>query len=50
MVAVELFLVLNGQRLRADDGSCVLTMLSVAAGTLDQAPFAAWIREHLAAS
>jgi death on curing protein len=29
-VAVELFLVLNGRRLAADDADCVLTMLAVA--------------------
>ena len=31
-VAVELFLVLNGHELQAEDGDCVLTMLNVAAG------------------
>lgn len=45
-VAVELFLALNGVELVADDGDCVLTMLSVADGSVDEAGFAAWIREH----
>lgn len=45
-VAVELFLLLNGHELVADDAQCVLTMLDVAAGTLDEAAFAAWLREH----
>lgn len=45
-VAVELFLDLNGYELTADDPSCVLTMLAVAAGTLDEPVFAAWLREH----
>lgn len=45
-VAVELFLQLNGFRLAADDGDCVLTMLAVAAGDLDEAAFGAWIRAH----
>jgi death on curing protein len=46
-VAVELFLVLNGERLHAGDVDCVMTMLAVAAGELDEAGFAAWLREHL---
>lgn len=46
-VATELFLVLNGACLVADDADCVLTMLAVAAGTLDEPAFAAWIRQHL---
>jgi death-on-curing protein len=45
-VAVELFLALNGHELVADDASCVLTMLAVAAGTLDEPAFAAWLRTH----
>lgn len=45
-VAVELFLDLSGYELTADDPSCVLTMLAVAAGTLDEPAFAAWLREH----
>lgn len=43
-VAVELFLELNGFELEADDAACVMTMLAVAAGELDEAAFAAWIR------
>ncbi len=46
-VAVELFLLLNGEELVADDGDCVLTMLAVASGALDEAGFAAWLRAHL---
>lgn len=45
-VAVELLLLLNGVELTADDGACVLTMLAVADGSLDEAGFAAWLREH----
>ena len=48
-VAVELFLRLNEQDLAAHDSDCVLTMLSVAAGTLDEAAFAAWLRGHIQA-
>ncbi|MGC8507239.1 MAG: type II toxin-antitoxin system death-on-curing family toxin [Thiomonas sp.] len=46
-VATELFLVLNGFELTADDAACVLTMLSVAAGDMSEDAFAAWIRAHL---
>ena len=45
-VAVELFLVLNGFELRASDADCVLTMLSLAAGDLDEAAFADWLRRN----
>ena len=46
-VAVELFLELNGASLVADDASCVLTMLALALGTLDEAVFASWVRTHM---
>ncbi len=46
-VAVELFLMLNGHDLVADDVDCVLTMLAVASGTLDEAAFATWLRTHI---
>ena len=46
-VALELFLELNGHELVADDVSCVLTMLAVAAGEIDEAALATWIRQHL---
>lgn len=45
-VAVELFLRLNGYLLKADDVTCVLTMLAVAAGEMDEATFAAWLRQN----
>jgi death-on-curing protein len=45
-VAVELFLDLNGVSLQAEDADCVLTMLSVAAGSLSEAAFADWLRAH----
>ena len=47
-VAVELFLMLNGWDLQADDGECVLTMLALAAGELSESELAAWIRGHSA--
>ena len=45
-VAVELFLWLNGQHLVADDASCVLTTLALAAGDLSEDAFADWLRAH----
>jgi death-on-curing protein len=46
-VAAELFLMLNGHELAADDAACVLTMLAVASGDMSEDAFAAWIRAHL---
>lgn len=45
-VSVELFLRLNGYQLVADDAACVLTMLAVAVGEMDEAIFADWLRRH----
>ena len=47
-VAVELFLALNGWALDAGDADCVMTMLALAAGEIDEPTFAAWLREHVA--
>lgn len=47
-LAVGLFLALNGHRLAASQAEATLTMLAVAAGELDEAAFAGWIRAHLA--
>lgn len=43
-VAVELFLVLNGVELTADDGSATLTTLAV--GDIDEPTLAPWLREQ----
>lgn len=48
-VAVELFLALNGHDLLASDADCVITMLKLAAGDIEEAVFAQWIREHIQA-
>lgn len=45
-VAVELFLVLNGHELTASDADCVLTLLAVAAGDMEETDFAHWIRSN----
>lgn len=47
-VAVELCLILNGSELIANDVECTLTMLALAAGDLDEAAFAEWLRRHVA--
>lgn len=46
-VAVETFLLLNGHELNATDAECVLTMLAVASGDMDEAAFADWLRAHI---
>ncbi|WP_220636486.1 type II toxin-antitoxin system death-on-curing family toxin [Georgfuchsia toluolica] len=43
-LAVGLFLRVNGYRLNASQAEATLTMLSLAAGELEEATFAAWIR------
>jgi death-on-curing protein len=45
-LAVGLFLAMNGRRLDATQAEATLTMLAVAAGTLDEAAFAEWLRTH----
>lgn len=47
-VCTELFLEMNGYRLDAADADCVLTMLAVAAGDMDEPGFAAWLRVNTA--
>jgi death-on-curing protein len=47
-VAMELFLALNGFELTASDASATLTLLSVAAGDIDEPTLAQWLREHTA--
>lgn len=45
-LAVGLFLALNGYRLTAPQADATLTMLAVAAGQMDEAAFARWLRQH----
>ncbi len=49
-LAMGLFLAINGKRLRADQVDAIHTILNLAAGALDEAALAAWIRKHLTAS
>ncbi len=45
-LAVGLFLAINGHRLVASQSEATLTMLAVAAGSLDETAFADWLRAH----
>jgi death-on-curing protein len=47
LVALELFLALNGFELLADDRQCVMIMLSVASGAFLEGELAEWIRHHI---
>jgi death-on-curing protein len=47
-LAVGLFLRLNGHRLNASPAAATVAMMDVAAGTLNEAGFADWIRHHSA--
>lgn len=47
-LAVGLFLALNGYRLGAAQADATLTMLALAAGEIDEAEFARWIRANSA--
>jgi death on curing protein len=47
-LAVGLFLALNGHRLTASQPDATLTMMSLAAGEIDEAGFARWIRANSA--
>lgn len=45
-LAVGLFLALNGHRLNASQADATLTVLSIAAGEMDEPAFARWIRAN----
>ncbi len=47
LIATELFLALNGFDLVVGDVECVVTILALAAGELDEAEFAGWLRAHI---
>ena len=46
-LAVGLFLMLNGLRLKATQAEATLTMLDVANGAMSEAIFGQWIRSHI---
>jgi len=45
LVALELFLMLNGWALRADDVACVRTFKAFESGMISDKVFAEWVRE-----
>ena len=49
LVALELFLALNGYNLGASDADAVLAVLAMAAGTISDDDFIAWVRRHAVA-
>ncbi len=46
-LSIGLFLAANGFRLAATQVDATLTMMAVAAGTMDEAALAQWIRQHI---
>lgn len=46
LIALELFLALNGYELTADDMQCVLVILSVASSAFSEDDLADWIRKN----
>ncbi|MGI9025109.1 MAG: type II toxin-antitoxin system death-on-curing family toxin [Burkholderiaceae bacterium] len=46
-VAMALFLELNAMTLSADDAECVVVMLGVADGSIDEHRLAEWLRTHV---
>ena len=48
LLAVGLFLALNGYRLNAAQADATLTVMSLAAGEIDETEFARWIRANSA--
>ena len=46
-LAVGLFLAMNGYRLQASQADATLTVMDVAAGVMNEATFAQWIRDHI---
>ena len=49
-VACETFIQLNGAELNADDLTLYPLYIGLAEGSLDEAGFAAWLRDHIAAA
>ena len=46
-LAVGMFLAVNGYRLHATQADATLTVMDLASGTMDEATFAQWIRDHI---
>ena len=45
-VAAEVFLELNGMTVTANDEACVLTMVRLAAGEMEESAYAEWLRAN----
>jgi death on curing protein len=45
-VAIELFLALNDYEFNATDEGCILTILALAAGEMEEAQLAVWVRAN----
>ena len=48
LVAMELFLLLNGHELSVGDAQCLETILALADGSLAEDALAEWLRAHIA--
>jgi death-on-curing protein len=48
LIAVDLFLRLNGSRLTASNAEAVIEILALAAGERDDNAFTQWVRDHAA--
>jgi death-on-curing protein len=46
-LAVGMFLAVNGFRRQASQADATLTVMAVAAGVMDEATFAQWLRDHI---
>lgn len=47
LIALETFLLLNGFQLTASDADCVVNILRLAAGEVEESDLAAWIRRSI---
>ena len=48
LIAVDLFLRLNGSRLTASNAEAVIEVLALAAGEREETAFITWVRDHAA--
>jgi death-on-curing protein len=46
-LATGVFLAINGYRLTASQADATIAMVGLAAGDIDEAGFAAWLRQHI---
>lgn len=48
LVVAELFLAINGHKLQATDGECVIVWQKLAAGDIDEHELGKWFTQHIA--